>query len=67
MTSYATSGGRLGYESKEGERDWVRKDKVTYLVNRSRSIDEKKDRISAEKLLNNFNNCRDGVQTEVVN
>lgn len=40
------------------EKDWVRKDKVTYLVNRSRSIDEKKDRISVEKLPNNFNNCR---------
>ena len=24
------------------EKDWARKDKVTYLVNRSRSIDEKK-------------------------
>ena len=32
----------------EKEKDWVRKDKVTYLVNRSRSIDEKKDRISAK-------------------
>ena len=58
--------GGLGMRVRK-EKDWVRKDKVTYLVNRSRSIDEKKDRISAEKLLNNFNNCRDGVQTEVVN
>ena len=49
------------------EKDWVRKDKVTYLVNRSRSIDEKNDRISAEKPLNNFNNYRNGIQTEVVN
>ena len=49
------------------EKHWARKDKVTYLVNRSRSIDEKKDRISAEKLLNNFSNCRNGVQTKVVN
>lgn len=47
-------------------KDWVRKDKVTYIVNRSRSID-KKSRISARKLLNNFNNCRNGVQTKVVN
>ena len=51
----------------EKEKDWVRKDKVTYLIKRSRSIDEKKDRISVEKLLNNFNNCRNGVQTKVVN
>ena len=58
--------GGLGMRVRK-EKDWVRKDKVTYLVNRSRSNHEKKDRISAEKLLNNFNNCRDGVQTEVVN
>ena len=58
--------GGLGMRVRK-EKDWVRKDKVTYLVNRSRSNDEKKDPISAEKLLNNFNNCRDGVQTEVVN
>ena len=52
------------------QKDWARRYKVTYLVNRSRSIDEKKkkkNRISAEKLLNNFNNCRNGVQTKVVN
>ena len=49
------------------EKDWARKEKVTYLVNRSRSIDEKKDRISAEKLLNNINKCRNGVQTKVAN
>ena len=49
------------------EEEWVRKDKVTYLVNRRRSIDEKKDRISAVKHLNNFNNCRNGVPTKVVN
>ena len=58
--------GGLGMRVRK-EKDWVRKDKVTYLVNRSRSIDEKNDRISAEKLLNNFNNYRNGIQTEVVN
>ena len=36
------------------EKDWAR------------STDEKKkDRISTEKFLNNFNNCRNGVQTKV--
>ena len=58
--------GGLGMRVRK-EKDWVRKDKVTYLVNRSRSIDEKKDRISVEKLPNNFNNCRNGVQSKVVN
>ena len=49
------------------ETDWVRKDKVVpcKLLKIVIVLTKKKDRISAEKLLNNINNCRNGVQTKV--
>ena len=48
------------------EKDWARKDKVVPCKSwKIVLVLTKKDRISAEKLLNNINNCRNGVQTKV--
>ena len=48
------------------EKDWAQKDKVVPCKSwKIVLVLTKKDRISAEKLLNNINNCRNGVQTKV--
>ena len=61
-----TNGGRFGYGSREGNGLGSKGQSCTLqIVENSGSTDEKKDRISAEKLLNNINNCRNGVQTKV--
>ena len=65
-TSYTTNGGRFGYGSREGKGLGLKGQSCTLqIVESSRSADEKKNRISAEKLLNNINNCWNGVQTKV--
>ena len=64
-TSCATNGGSSGYGSREGKGlGWKGQSCTLQIVENSRSTDEK-GRISAEKLLNNINNCRNGVQTKV--
>ena len=63
--SFSRNGGRFGYGSREGKGLGSKGQSCTLqIVENSHSADEK-NRLSAEKLLNNISNCRNGVQTKV--